>query len=152
MSTFCDPDMMYTWPFRVEDTVVPQHKLFLLWRGLRQRRGYWCSFLGCGENVFYYDEDDPVMAAEWDLEMQENAYEKDEEVQEAVRKMEDANSRSGLTLADCDEIRQKVRRLNQTVRGRQLGKAVAAEPFDDAVVSTERLSPVEDESKSSDDG
>ena len=74
-----------------------------------------------------------------DLEMQENAYEKDEEVQEAVRKMEDANSRSGLTLADCDEIRQKVRRLNQTVRGRQLGKAVAAEPFDDAVVSTERL-------------
>ena len=68
------------------------------------------------------------MRAEWEEELRENDYEEDEEVQEAVRKMEDADG-PAQSFAKHDEMRQEVRRLNQTVRGRRLGKAVAASPY-----------------------
>ena len=53
-------------------------------------------------------------------------WEEDEEVQDAVRKMKDAD---GLTLGECDQMRREVLRLNQTVRGRRLGKEVAVIPY-----------------------
>ena len=149
VSWFCDPQNSYHWPFRVEDGLpLVQNLQFLRWRGLRERRGFWCSFLGSGENTFYYDEDDPVMAAEWEQEMRLNDYENDEEVQEAVRQMEDAE-REGvgqLTVAQHAEMRRKARRLNQTVRGRRLGRAVAAAHFIPLRTETEK-----DETEGSDD-
>ena len=87
------------------------------------------------------------MAAEWEQERRLNDYENDEEVQEAVRRMEDAE-REGvgqLTVAQHAEMR-KVRRLNQTVRGRRLGRAVAAAHFIPLRTETEK-----DEMEGSDD-